>query len=144
MSRAGDGAISIESEVDPKSFADLKRTLGPVLYEKAVKNLWIDATHVAEAVAKDVTPAPPAPANATWKRTGHARRATQADTSAHAVMARYPYFNWLDKGKDSRGREMKVKPGGYQITRQARERTLAALPKLMDKCGREIVARWQA
>lgn len=125
-------AVGVEISFEPGQLAELERKVGPALYEKAVANLLIDATHVATAAAIEVTP----------RVTGHAQRSTTAEVAAHEVRARYPYFNWLDKGKTESGRVMLSRPDGYQITRQTREKVLAALPKLVDKCGREVAERW--
>lgn len=134
-------AMNVDISFDPGQLAALERKLGPALYEKAVANLLIDATNVAVAVAIEKTPGSGVGPTGI-QRTGHARRSTTADQSAHEVYGRYPYFNWLDKGTDSRGRVMLSRPDGYQITRQTRERVGAALPKLIDKCGREVADRW--
>lgn len=133
--------MSVDIEFDAASLADLKRTVGPALYEKAVANLNKDAIHVADAAAKKATPGS-GKGPTGIPRTGHARRSTMSDANRGVVEGRYPYVNWLDKGEDSRGRRMLSRPGGYQIRRQTREAVVAAIPALLDKCGREIAERW--
>lgn len=125
-------AVAVEVSFDPGQVAALERKLGPALFEKAIDQALLDASLVGDAAAKEATPVV----------TGHARRSTVADVKLHEVQARYPYFNWLNDGKDSRGRVMLSRPSGYQIAAQTRTKVEAELPKILDRAGREIVARW--
>jgi len=125
-------AVSVDVTIDRDAMARLARKLGPALYEKAIEQALVDATLLAEGVAKDATPV----------RTGHARRSTVSEVKLHEVHARYPYFNFLDQGRDSRGREIRSPKGGYQIRAAARARVEAAAGQILDRAGREIAARW--
>lgn len=121
-------------EFDPKQLADLDRKLDPRLYHEVLDIAGTDAAHVGEAAASDATPVV----------TGNARRSTVSDVrkADKVVEGRYPYFDWLDKGRDRRGREMRSRPDGYQIRRRAREQVAAAAPELLDRAGREIAERF--
>lgn len=133
MTAGGGGkGIDVEVTIDRGELARLYAKLGPDLYEKAIDRALVDATLLAEGVAKDATPV----------RTGHARRSTVSDTKRHEVHARYPYFNWLDQGRDSRGREIRSPRGGYQIRAAARDRVEAAAGQILDRAGREVAQRW--
>lgn len=103
-------------------------------YADILDRLTTDMIHVAEGAAKEVTPVV----------TGHARRSMQSDVSApdKVLEAHYPYYHWLDKGEDTRGRKMLSRPGGYGIGQAAKQAAEAAAPQLLDKAGREIAERW--
>lgn len=119
---------------DPKQLAELERLLDPAEFNVILDEIATDAAHEGEASASENTPVV----------TGNARRSTVSDVR-HAdklVEGRYPYLDWLDTGRDRRGRQMRSRPEGYQIRRRTREDVEAAVPQLFDKAGREISARW--
>lgn len=121
-------------EIDPAQIAALAKALSPAQLKAALDVAAVDLAHVAEGAAKDVTPVV----------TGHARRSTMSDVrgASKTVDAHYPYFRWLDEGKDSRGRTMQTRPGGYRIRDAARSAAVAAAPAVLDKAAREILDRW--
>lgn len=127
--------ISVAAEFDAMQLAEVKYRVGTdALYKTALKNLQKDAILVGDAAAKRATPVVQ----------GHARRSTAADMSRMEVVGRYPYLDWLDIGKDSRGREIRNPRGGYKIREFAVDAVKDAIPALLDRAGREIAGRWSA
>lgn len=128
---------SVTFEFDKAALAALAAKLQPAAYAEALSNAATDLMLIAERAAKEATPVV----------TGNARRSTVSDNiseTARLVVGRYPYARWLDSGTDSRGREMKTKPGGYQIKKAAMDAAVQAAPARLDKCGREIAERWSS
>lgn len=121
-------------EFDRDQLAALFASLTPEQCAQALDNAATDLVHIAERAIKEATP----------QVTGNARRATVSDLDEHAkqVVGRYPYARWLDTGTDSRGRVMRTRPGGYQLKRAGMDAAKAQAPAVLDKCGREIAARW--
>ena len=121
-------------EFDPGQLAALKKALDPKRYADFLDATGTDLAHIGEGAAKEATPVV----------TGHARRETTSDVKPpeKVVEAHYPYFNWLDAGVDSRGRQMKTRPGGYQIRARAMDAAVAAAPTVLDRAGREVAERW--
>ena len=125
--------IGLTFELDE---AKLREILGAIGGDEAEVALDGAATDLAY-IALDATMA------ATPVVTGTARRQTVAEVAKarHAVVGSYPYARWLDSGTDSRGRAMKTKPGGYQLKAAAMKAAVDAAPAVLDKAGREILAR---
>lgn len=121
-------------EFDPASLADLGRRAKAAATADVLTTAAIDLARVGEAAAQEATP----------QVTGNARRSTVSvvDRQPTLVVGRYPYLRWLDTGTDGRGRKMRTRDGGYRIKARAMAAAKAAAPGVLDKCGREVAARW--
>ncbi len=120
-------------DIDEAVLARIEKGLDKGAAEKALDDAATDLTYIALDATMAATPVV----------TGTARRQTVAEVAKarHAVVGSYPYARWLDSGTDSRGRAMKTKPGGYQLKAAAMKAAVDAAPAVLDKAGREILAR---
>lgn len=135
------GAIDMNVEFDDKQLRQLKADMAPQQFIDALRAAAEDLLLIADRAAKEATPVV----------TGHARRSlavsrqgSNATIVSRELYAYYPYFRWLDRGEDSRGRRMLVRPGGYGIRKAAGDAAVAAAPVVLDRCGREIAERWSS
>ena len=121
-------------EFDQGQLSKILARLSAKQLEAALDNAATDLAHKGEEVAKDTTP----------QVTGNARRSTVSDVTGRdkLVMGRYPYLNWLDTGKDSRGRMMQTRPGGYLIRRTTRAEVVRLAQKAMERAAGEIADGW--
>lgn len=124
---------SVSVEFDPSGMDRIRAVLRPADYVDLLDKAGTDLAHVGEGAAMEATP----------QVTGNARRNTAA-TPSRTVVGRYPYVGWLNDGKDSRGRTMKTRAGGYQMSKAAMAAAQAAAPAALDKAGREIAERWSS
>lgn len=125
--------IGLTFELDEAKLREILGAIGGAEAEVALDGAATDLTYIALDATMGVTPVV----------TGTARRQTVAEVAKarHAVVGSYPYARWLDSGTDSRGRAMKTRPGGYQLKAAAMKAAVDAAPAVLDKAGREILAR---
>ncbi len=132
--------MDVDIVFDAHTLDSAMRYLAPALYDEAIESAVIDLAHFAEARIKERTP----------DDTGHARRSTRTNLgkatrgaeSEAVVNLKYPYASWLETGRDSRGRVMKVRAGGYRMVELAHAEAEVEMPAILDRAGREIAKRW--
>ena len=123
--------------------ASLDRLRDKLSQEQMAEALSLAARGVVAAGLRAAQETTPNAGQGVTPATGYAESRTLAEVDPGAgryvVAARYPYARWLDTGKDSRGRVMKSRPGGYQIKRQTMARAKVEAKKAIGVAIRQIL-----
>lgn len=135
-----DRGLTATVALDITDLRALSDKLGPEAYGKAIENAVLDVAHYADARIKRHTP----------HVTGDARRwtsanlalATRGARSSAVVELEYPYANWLETGRDSRGRVMQKRVGGYRMVEQGHKEATEEAPGILRRAAEEIAATW--
>lgn len=133
-----------------KEWDDFDRMLGKKEWRTVITDSIREATLFAHAVIIRLEPGPDnQPPDLPWVRTGNLRRMTKPDLSkihspnfTGAVRGEAIYSWWIEMGEDSRGRVMKIRPGGYRMFEEGLSETAKEMPGIVQRAAEKIGVIW--
>ena len=134
--------MALSIKFDERELADLLDKLSPDLYEEAVTAGVIDTAHTAQAEIVTRTPRITGTAQRSWRT--DERKAKRYPNPEAVVDSNLVYIWWLETGKDSRGRKMRTRPGGYRMRDEGQAATEQKVPQILDNVVREIEGKWSS